>query len=573
MNRKLLKRIREYKKQALIAPLFVIIEVLFEVLIPFNMSKIIDSGILKGDIGYIIKEGIILLIFALIALFSGIMAGRFSSIAATGYAKNIRKDTFNKLQDYSFRNIDKFSTASLVTRLTTDVNMIQNSFNMTLRLLTRMPVMVIFTCIMTVNINPGIAKVFLILMPFMAVIFILIPKFAHPRYLKVMKITDELNRNIKENVDAQRVVKSFVREDYEISKFKLVNKMIYNIQTRADRLVQLFSPLLDFSIYFVMVVILIIGSRSIVFKTMSAGELTSIVIYAIQIMVSMMIFGVIFIFNIIARPSIARINEILDEEIDMRNVDNPVSVMKNANLEFNHVFFSYNENSHVLEDINFEVNEGETIGIVGATGSAKSSLVHLIPRLYDVTKGSIKIGGIDIKEYDIASLREQISVVLQNNTLFAGSIADNIKWGNPNATLEEVREVAKIAQADEFIMGFKSGYDTMITQSGNNLSGGQKQRVCIARALLKKPRILILDDSTSAVDTKTDASIQKAFKEELSGTTKIIISQRVSSILNADKIIVLDNGKISDIGSPDELLIKSDIYREMYESQTREGVK
>ena len=573
MNKKLIKKaIGSFKNQAILAPIFVIIEVLFEVLIPFEMSKIIDNGILKGNMNYILTEGLIVLIYAILALISGAMAGRFAAIAAAGYAKNIRKSLFYKIQEFSFKNIDRFSSPSLVTRLTTDINLVQNSFNMTIRLLTRTPLMVIFSVIMTVNINANIAFIFLILMPFMALIFILVPKYAHPRFLKVMKATDELNRDVKENVDAQRVVKSFVREEFEIDKFSKTNELIYKLNTRAQRMVQVLNPLLDLSIYIVIIVILLIGSKSIIIGSMSTGELTSIVVYAIQIMVSMMMLGIIFIFNIIAKPSIERINEVLDEEIDMKNPENPITDMKDGSIVFDHVGFSYDTfDSKVLDDININIKSGELIGIIGATGSAKTSLVNLIPRLYDVTKGSVKISGIDVREYDLTYLRDQVSVVLQNNQLFSGTIRENILWGNEYASMEEIEHVSKLSQAHDFIMSFPNGYDTMITRGGTNVSGGQKQRICIARALLKMPKIIILDDSTSAVDTKTESSIQKAFREELPETTKIIIAQRISSIKNADKIIVLDDGKIAAMGTSDELLKTCDIYKEIYESQQKGG--
>ncbi len=573
MNKKLIKKaIGSFKNQAILAPIFVIIEVLFEVLIPFEMSKIIDNGILKGNMNYILTEGLIVLIYAILALISGAMAGRFAAIAAASYAKNIRKSLFYKIQEFSFKNIDRFSSPSLVTRLTTDINLVQNSFNMTIRLLTRTPLMVIFSVIMTVNINANIAFIFLILMPFMALIFILVPKYAHPRFLKVMKATDELNRDVKENVDAQRVVKSFVREEFEIDKFSKTNELIYKLNTRAQRLVQVLNPLLDLSIYIVIIVILLIGSKSIIIGSMSTGELTSIVVYAIQIMVSMMMLGIIFIFNIIAKPSIERINEVLDEEIDMKNPENPIKDMKDGSIVFDHVGFSYDTfDSKVLDDININIKSGELIGIIGATGSAKTSLVNLIPRLYDVTKGSVKISGIDVRKYDLTYLRDQVSVVLQNNQLFSGTIRENILWGNKYASMEEIEHVSKLSQAHDFIMSFPNGYDTMITQGGTNVSGGQKQRICIARALLKKPKIIILDDATSAVDTKTESSIQKAFREEIPETTKIIIAQRISSIKNADKIIVLDDGKIAAMGTSDELLKTCDIYKEIYESQQKGG--
>lgn len=573
MQIELLEGLRTYKKQAVLAPLLVVIEVLFEVLIPFEMSKIIDEGILKGNMKYILIKGFVVFIYAVLALIAGGMAGRFAAIAATGYAKNIRKDIFYKIQEFSFHNIDHFSTPSLVTRLTTDINMVQNSFNMTIRLLARTPLMVIFSIIMTVKISPAIALIFLILMPFMGVIFILIPKFAHPRFLKVMKATDELNRDVKENVDAQRVVKSFVREEFEIEKFNETNNHIYKLTTRAQRLVQILNPLLNLGIYIVIVVILLIGSKSILSGTMSTGEITSIVVYAIQIMISMMMLGLIFIFNIIARPSINRILEVLHEKSNLSNIENPINEMKDGSIVFEDVDFTYNSDSDnkVLSNIDLTINSGELVGIIGATGSAKTSLVHLIPRLYDVTEGSIKIGGIDVKDYDMKFLRDQVSVVLQNNQLFTGTIADNIRWGNEDASIEEVRYFAKLAQADEFIMSFPNGYDTHITQGGTNVSGGQKQRICIARALLKKPKILILDDSTSAVDTKTEKSIQEAFKNDLPDTTKIIIAQRISSIENADKIIVLENGKINAIGNSKELLESCDIYKEIYISQQKGG--
>ncbi len=573
MNKKLLQSVREYKKQSIITPLLVTLEVLMEVLIPLEMAKIIDIGIAEGNLGYIIQRGLILVIMAMMSLFFGVQAGNFAAIAGAGYAKNLRHDIYYKVQDFSFKNIDHFSTSGLVTRMTTDITNIQMAYMMSIRLLARAPIMIILSWVMTLTLSRKAALLFLIVIPVLGGTLLFIAKKAHPHFIKVFDEYDELNNSVQENVNAARVVKAFVREDYEIGKFHGVSKYVYQLFTTAEKIVAWNSPVMQFVMYAVIMILIYIGGKGIVTGTMETGALTSIIVYALQIIGSLMMVTSVFVMIMIAGASTDRITEVLNEIPEMRDPADAVTSVADGDIIFDHVSFSYaGEGGNLsLKDVNLHIKSGQTVGIIGGTGSAKSTLVQLIPRLYDVTEGSVKVSGIDVRKYNLEALRDQVSMVLQKNILFSGTIYDNIRWGNENATDEEVQNVCKLAQADGFVREFPDGYNTQIVQGGNNVSGGQKQRLCIARALLKKPKILILDDSTSAVDTKTDALIRKAFREEIPNTTKIIIAQRVSSIEDADLIIVLENGEISGIGTSEELLKTNAIYREVYVSQVKGG--
>ena len=573
MNKTLFKSIREYKKQSILAPFFVILEVLMEVLIPLEMAKIIDIGIANGDMSYIVQRGIVLVIMAMLALFFGVQAGNMAAVAAAGYAKNLRHDIFYKVQDFSFKNIDHFSTSGLVTRMTTDITNVQMAYMMSIRLLARAPIMVILSWIMTLLINVKIALLFLIVIPLLGGTLLFIAKKAHPNFIKVFDEYDVLNNSVQENVNASRVVKAFVREDYEINKFHGISGYVYKLFTKAEKIVAWNAPVMQFFMYAVVLLIAAIGGRSIVLGTMETGELTSVIVYALQILMSLNMVTFVFVMIMIAEASTDRITEVLTEVPEMQDKADSVKKVANGEIVFDHVDFSYGGQGGnlSLKDVNLHIKSGQTVGIIGGTGSAKSTLVQMIPRLYDVTGGSVKVGGVDVRDYNLEVLRDQVSMVLQKNVLFSGTIYENIRWGDETASDEEVKRVCRLAQADGFVQDFPEGYDTKIVQGGNNVSGGQKQRLCIARALLKKPKILILDDSTSAVDTKTDALIRKAFREEIPDTTKIIIAQRISSIEDADLIIVLDGGKISGAGTSEELLRTNDIYREVYESQVKGG--
>lgn len=573
MNKTLLKSVREYKKQSVMAPLLVVLEVFMEVLIPLEMAKIIDVGIAQGDMNYIIQRGVILVVMAMLALFFGVQAGNMAAVAGAGYAKNLRHDIFYKIQEFSFHNIDHFSTSGLVTRMTTDITNVQMAYMMSIRLLARAPIMVILSWVMTLLLNKKAALLFLIVVPVLGGTLIFIAKKAHPHFIKVFDEYDVLNNSVQENVNASRVVKAFVREDYEVKKFHGISQYVYNLFTKAEKIVAWNSPVMQFVMYTVVILLVLIGGKSIIGGQMETGELTSIIVYALQIIGSLMMVTFVFVMIMIAQASTDRITEVLEEVPEMQDKENAVKTVENGEIIFNHVNFSYaGEGGNLsLKDINLHIESGQTIGIIGGTGSAKSTLVQLIPRLYDVTGGQVKVGGVDVRDYDLKVLRDQVSMVLQKNVLFTGTIYDNIRWGDKDASEEEVKRVCRLAQADGFVQEFPDGYNTQIVQGGNNVSGGQKQRLCIARALLKKPKILILDDSTSAVDTKTDALIRKAFREEIPDTTKIIIAQRISSIEDADQIIVLDDGKVMGVGTSEELLKTNDIYREVYESQVKGG--
>ena len=573
MNKTLLRSVREYKKQSVLAPLFVILEVLMEVLIPMEMAKIIDVGIAKGNINYIVQRGLILVVMAMLALWFGVIAGKMAAVAAAGYAKNLRHDIFYKVQEFSFKNIDHFSTSGLVTRMTTDITNVQMAYMMSIRLLARAPIMVLLSWVMTLMINVKIALLFLIVIPLLGGTLIFIAKKAHPHFVKVFDEYDVLNNSVQENVNASRVVKAFVREDFEIRKFHGISKYVYDLFTKAEKIVSWNAPVMQFTMYTVVLLLVAIGGKSIVLGSMATGELTSVIVYALQILMSLSMVTFVFVMIMIAEASTDRITEVLKEVPEMADNEDSVKEVPNGEIVFDHVNFSYGGKGGnlSLKDINLHIKSGQTVGIIGGTGSAKSTLVQMIPRLYDVTEGSVKVGGIDVRDYNLEALRDQVSMVLQKNVLFSGSIYENTRWGDENASDEEVQRVCRLAQADGFINEFPAGYNTQIVQGGNNVSGGQKQRLCIARALLKKPKILILDDSTSAVDTKTDALIRKAFREEIPDTTKIIIAQRVASIEDADQIIVLDGGAVAGVGTSQELLKTNKIYREVYESQVRGG--
>lgn len=573
MNRKLFRSIREYKKESILAPVFVVLEVFMEVLIPLLMANIIDIGIANGDMGYITEMGILLVVMAILALVFGAIAGNMAAKGAAGYAKNLRHDIFYKIQDFSFKNIDKFSTSSLVTRLTTDITNVQMAYMMTIRLLARAPIMIVLSLIMTFTINTKIALMLLITIPILGGILIFIAKTAHPHFIKVFDEYDVLNNTVQENVNAARVVKAYVREDHEIGKFHKISTTVYNLFTKAEKIVAWNSPTMQFVVYTVVLMMVLIGGESIIGGQMETGQMTSVIVYAMQILSSLMMVSFVFVMIMIAEASSDRIAEVLDEVPEMQNKPDAVMEAPNGDIDFENVDFSYSGEGEALslKKVNLHIKSGQTVGIIGGTGSAKSTLVQLIPRLYDATRGCVKVGGVDVRDYNLEALRDQVSMVLQKNVLFTGSIYDNIRWGDENASDEEVQRVCRLAQADGFVQEFPHGYNTMIVQGGNNVSGGQKQRLCIARALLKKPKILILDDSTSAVDTKTDAMIRKAFREEIPDTTKIIIAQRVSSVEDADMIIVMDDGKINGIGTSEELLKNNAIYREVYESQVKGG--
>ena len=571
MLKKLAKCVGEYKSHAIKTPLYVACECVFDVIIPFLMAFLIDEGINKGDSGVIIKIGIILIICSILAMFCGVMSGRHAARASSGFSKNLRRKMYYNVQNYSFSNIDKFSPASIVTRHTTDVNNVQMAFQMMTRIAIRAPLMLIFSLVMAFVVNSKLSLIFLGAIPFLAIGLYLIATKAHPAFEKAIKTYDNLNTIVEENIRGIRVVKSYVTEEKEINKFDDVSKDIYNQFSKASKLVSLNNPLMQFTVSMIIVLISWFGGKEIVVGGLTTGEFTSMISYAMQILMSLMILSMILVMIMMSRASAERIVEILDEESDIKNKENPITEVKDGSIKFDNVNFSYVKdiNKLCLKNVNLEIKSGETIGIIGGTGSSKTTLVQLIPRLFDTTTGRIQIGGVDVKDYDIQALRNEVAMVLQKNVLFSGTIKDNLRWGNEKATDSELERACKLAQAHDFIMSFPDKYNTYIEQGGTNVSGGQKQRLCIARALLKKPKILILDDSTSAVDTKTDNLIRKAFAEEIPNTTKLIIAQRISSVQDADKIIVMDNGEINAFGTHEELLETNAIYKEVYESQTQ----
>ncbi len=569
--RTLLSSVREYKKASLWCPVFVVLEVLMEVLVPGVMALIIDRGINGGSIHYILKVGLVLIIMSMLALFFGIMAGTNAAKASAGMAKNLRKDMFYRIQDFSFANIDRFSPSSLVTRLTTDVTNVQNAYQMVIRIAIRGPIMLVFALLMALRISRELSTIFFVILPVLgAGLFYIVIK-AHPYFEAVFKRYDVLNRVVQENLNAIRVVKAYVREPYEAEKFHRISQDVFYQFKYAEKIVAWNSPLMQFCMYNCILLVSGLGARLIVGNSMSTGELTSMIIYAVQILSSLMMLSMVFVMVIMARSSAERIVEVLEETSTLNAPEHPVREVNDGSIDFDHVDFSYIGDGEKLafKDVDIHIRSGETIGILGGTGSSKTTLVQLIPRLYDVTAGCLKVGGRDVRQYDLKSLRDQVAMVLQKNVLFTGTIRDNLKWGSPNASEEEIIHACRLSQADEFIRQFPDQYDTFLDQGGTNVSGGQKQRLCIARALLKKPRILILDDSTSAVDTKTDALIRRALREEMPDTTKLIIAQRISSVEDADKVIVLDHGTVNDFGTPDELLARNKIYREVYESQKK----
>lgn len=573
MIKRLLKSVREFKKDALLTPFFVVLEVVMEVIIPLVMALLIDKGIDGQNMAAIWKYGIILVLCAMLALVFGAAAGTFAARASTGFARNLRHDMYYNVQNFSFSNIDKFSTGSIVTRLTTDVTNVQNAFQMCTRIAVRCPVMLVFALFMAMKINSRMALVFLAVLPILAIGMGILMKVVGPVFERAFKIYDRMNTVVQENVRGIRVVKTYVREDHETEKFEGVSGMLYRTFSKAQKTMAGVMPLMQFCMYACMLLISWFGARLIVGGSMTTGELTSMFSYAMQILMSLMMVAMVFVMITMAKASAERVAEILDEQPDLHNPANPIHEVKDGAIEFDDVSFSYkgDERKLALKNVNLHIKAGQTVGILGGTGSAKSTLVQLIPRLYDTTHGTVKVGGVDVRDYDIEALRDQVAMVLQKNVLFSGTIKENLRWGDENASDAELERVCRLAQADEFIQQMPDKYDTHIEQGGSNVSGGQKQRLCIARALLKKPKILILDDSTSAVDTKTDALIRKAFAEEIPDTTKIIIAQRVSSVQDADQIVILDGGTVQAVGTHDELLAANTIYQEIYNQQNRKG--
>ena len=573
MIKRILQEVKEYRKASFLAPIFMVGEVVLEISLPFLMPFIIDKGVSQGDMTEVTKYGLIMIVAAFGSLFCGAMSGKYAAYASAGFAKNLRRAMFYNIQDFSFHNIDKFSTAGLVTRLMTDVTNIQNAYQMVLRMCVRAPLTLVCAMAMTFVINAELSMVFLYAIAFLGIVLIFIMKFAHPIFLQVFNRYDDLNASVQENITNMRVVKAYVKEDYEISKFNKASYNIYRMFKKAEIILIFNSPAMQLSMYACILAISWLGARMIVGGSMTTGELMSMMTYTTNILMSLMMLSMIFVMLSMSFASVQRIDEVLDEKSDIVSPEKAVTEVKDGSIDFHHVSFAYSADQEAdsLEDIALHIRSGETIGILGGTGSGKSSLVQLIPRLYDVTKGSLYVGGVDVKEYDLDVLRNQVSMVLQNNVLFSGTIKDNLRWGNPNASDEEMLQACRLAQADEFIQRFPDGYDTHIEQGGSNVSGGQKQRLCIARALLKNPKILILDDSTSAVDTRTDYLIRKAFREDIPDITKLIISQRISSIEDADRIVVLDDGKINGIGTHAELLKTNEIYQEVYRTQVKGG--
>ena len=573
MLQSLIAEIKEYKKPSILASLYMVFEVMFEISIPFIMATLLDKGVQKGDMTTVLTYGLLMLVFAFLSLFCGMQSARYGAFASAGFAKNLRKAIFKKIQTFSFENIDSFSSGGLVTRMMTDVTNVQNSYQMVIRICVRAPLNLIFAIVASYLINPQMAMIFVGITIFLGLVLGVITKIVYPLFTKVFDAYDNLNNSIQENITNMRVVKSYVKEEEETVKFKKASRLIYNMFMKAIRIVILSSPAMMLSLYASFILISWIGAQLIVGGSFTTGELTSMFAYVMTILMSLMMFMMIFVMLSISMASVERINEVLGTESTIVSPENGLTEVADGSITFDHVDFAYTDENgdkaHVLSDINLSIRSGEVIGILGGTGSGKSSLVQLIPRLYDVESGSVKVAGQDVRNYDLDHLRKQVAMVLQTNVLFSGTIKENMRWGNKNATDEEIIEACKIAQADEFIQNFKDGYDTMIERGGANVSGGQRQRLCIARALLMNPKILILDDSTSAVDTKTDSLIRQGLATSLKDTTKIIIGQRISSIQDADRIVVMNDGKIDAIGSHQELIESNAIYREVYDMQTQ----
>lgn len=573
MLQSLIAEIKEYKKPSILASLYMVFEVMFEISIPFIMATLLDKGVQKGDMTTVLTYGLLMLVFAFLSLFCGMRSARYGAFASAGFAKNLRKAIFKKIQTFSFENIDSFSSGGLVTRMMTDVTNVQNSYQMVIRICVRAPLNLIFAIVASYLINPQMASIFVGITLFLGLVLGVITKIVYPLFTKVFDAYDNLNNSIQENITNMRVVKSYVKEEEETVKFKKASRLIYNMFMKAIRIVILSSPAMMLSLYASFILISWIGAQLIVGGSFTTGELTSMFAYVMTILMSLMMFMMIFVMLSISMASVERINEVLGTESTIVSPENGLTEVADGSITFDHVDFAYTDENgdkaHVLSDINLSIRSGEVIGILGGTGSGKSSLVQLIPRLYDVESGSVKVAGQDVRNYDLDHLRKQVAMVLQTNVLFSGTIKENMRWGNKDATDEEIMEACKIAQADEFIQNFKDGYDTMIERGGANVSGGQRQRLCIARALLMNPKILILDDSTSAVDTKTDSLIRQGLATSLKDTTKIIIGQRISSIQDADRIVVMNDGKIDAIGTHHDLIETNAIYREVYDMQTQ----
>ncbi|MCJ0553077.1 ABC transporter ATP-binding protein/permease [Enterococcus cecorum] len=573
MYKTLAKSMRQYIKPSILTMIFLAGEVFAEMMIPYLMAKVLDRGFETKDIQYIIQIGLLMAVLALISMTCGILGGKFSSDASAGFAANLREDIYRNIQRFSFQNIDRFSTPSLITRLTTDITNIQFAFQMVLKTVIRAPFMIVFAFIMAAYTNLKLSMIILAVIPFLGAALIFLIYRVHPYFVKVFRQYDHLNQTVQEVINGVRVVKSFVREEKEIDRFKEASEQIKQVFMKAEKLIALNSPIMQIAVYSSLLVVYWFGAKFVVAGSLTPGTLTSFIMYMLQILNSLMMFSMIFVMIVISEASCERVAEVLTEKSTLTNPENPVTTIENGEIEFKNVSFKYYPEAQEadLTNISFKIESGQTIGIIGGTGSGKSSLIQLIPRLYDTTQGEVYVAGRNVKEYDLVTLRDQIAMVLQKNTLFSGTILENLRWGDKDASLAEVKRMASLAQADQFVSTFPEEYNTILDQGGNNVSGGQKQRLTIARALLKKPKILILDDSTSAVDTKTDAKIRQAFKEEIPNTTKIIVAQRVSSIQDADKIIVLDEGKINGIGTHEELLANNQIYQEVYESQVKGG--
>ena len=571
MIKKLAVYAKEFKKEAILSPICIAIEVIMEVILPVLMASVIDKGVNAGDMNYVVKMGLLMIVLAFVSLAGGALCGKYAAVASSGFARNLRRALFEKIQGFSFANIDKFSTAGLVTRMTTDVTNVQQSFQMIIRICVRSPFMLIFSLIMCLKLAPEVSWIFLVALVFLGGVLAFVATKAFPKFHKMFKQYDLLNANIQENLAGIRVVKAYVREGHETEKFLEQSGKVKDLSIAAEKLILLNSPAMQLTMYGCILMISWLGANSIIAGNMTTGTLMSLFTYTMQVLMSLMMISMIFVMLTMSKTSAERIMEVFDEESTIQNPKNPVFEVEDGSIDFENVAFRYSGDAdkNVLENVNIHIKSGETIGIIGGTGSSKSTFVQLIPRLYDVSEGSVKVGGVDVRDYDMEVLRNEVSMVLQKNVLFSGTILDNLRWGNENATLEEAKHACELAQAAEFIESFPDGYDTRIERGGTNVSGGQKQRLCIARALLKKPKILILDDSTSAVDTATDAKIRKAFREEIPNTTKLIIAQRISSVQDADHILVLNEGEVNGYGTHEELMKNNEIYRDIYELQQK----